>query len=271
MEPASDDWYVEERPDLWIVRARILDRVPTVGHAFSTRRAVDAVDGFDLGPARGATADVLARRRALCRAAGLGAVEPLVLEQEHGARPIEAHAGQAAEAGRGDALYAPSVGRAGPVLSVRTADCAPLLVVDAEGQAFGAIHAGWRGAAAGIVGATLAELARHGVAPSRLLVAIGPAIGPCCYEVGPEVVRAVAQGTRVSEERIRARTRTNGPALDLPRALGLQLAAAGVTESRLSRAPWCTACRADLFFSHRRDGAPTGRMMAVIGRREAVP
>jgi YfiH family protein len=251
-----DDWYVESRPDVRILRARILDRVRPVAHAFSTR--------FDVGPARGATPEALARRRTLCEAAGLEG-ELLILEQEHGARALEARSGA------GDALFALRAGAGDPILSVRTADCVPLLLAEEEGSAIAAIHAGWRGAAAGIVRATIDELAGRGLAPSRLVAAIGPAIGPCCYEVGPEVLHAVAERTGGTEERIRRRTTSGRPALDLSLAVSLQLVALGLAEARVSRAPWCTACRADLFFSYRREGEAAGRMMAVIGWRSAVP
>jgi len=269
---ASHDWQLERRAETWVVTAGILQGVPPVAHAFSTRRAGDAASDFDLGPARQAAPVERKRRRALCHAAGLGDREPLVLEQEHGARAVEAHGGLVAgEAGAGDALYAIAAHRSPTVLSVRTADCAPLLLAAEDGSAIAAIHAGWRGAAAGVVASTLAALGRAGVPPARLVVAIGPTIGPCCYEVGPEVVRAVAERTRTPAEQVAARGRAGRPSLDLTRALGLQLLAAGVPTERVSVAPWCTACRSDLFFSYRRDGVVAGRMMALIGWRDGLP
>jgi len=267
-----DDWQLERRAETWVVTAGVLGRAAAVGHAFSTRREGAAARDFDLGPARQATVRQRDRRRALCHAVGLGEREPFVLEQEHGARTVAAPQGPASgDAVVGDALYATVARRAPPILSVRTADCAPLLVAAEDGAVVAAIHAGWRGAAAGVVATTLAALAREGVQSWRLLVAIGPTIGPCCYEVGPEVARAVAERTRVPEVQICSRPRAGRLALDLPRALGLQLLAAGVEASNVSVAPWCTACRSDLFFSYRRDGAAAGRMMAVVGWQGGVP
>jgi len=260
-------WSVERRPGAWVVCARLITDVRGVGHAFSTRRDGTTGADFDVGPADDASELHRHRRRALCRAAGLGDREPAVLEQEHGARVVAAQNAPA----RGDALVATAADEPRPVVSVRSADCAPLVVIAADGSAVAAIHAGWRGTAAGVVQSTLAALERGGVGPPRVVAAIGPTIGPCCYEVGPEVAQAVAERTAVPTDRLLSRTRAGGISLDLPGALALQLVAAGVPMACVTVAPWCTACHPDLFFSHRRDGSKTGRMMAVVGWTAGVP
>ncbi len=151
-----------------------------------------------------------------------------------------------------------------PVAAVRTADCVPLLLGEREGRAAAAVHAGWRGTAAGIARAAVELLAGLGVGPERLVAALGPAIGGCCYEVGAEVAEAIV---RASGEAALAPGRGpgGGPRVDLRAANRLQLESAGVPASAIHDHPGCTACRGDLFFSHRAEGARAGRMLAVIG------
>ncbi len=178
-------------------------------------------------------------------------------KQIHSARCLYAPApGRLAEA---DALV---TDRPGLLLGVRTADCLPLLVADPEHRAVAAIHAGWRGLVAGILAEALRRMAeRFGSRPEALLVAVGPAIGPCCYEVGPEVA---AQFRELFPERKDLSGRTR---LDLAEAARRQLCALGVGEERLAVAGICTRCRAEEFYSWRRDGPRTGRMLSVIGIR----
>src|SRR5213075_2214322 len=124
-------------------------------------------------------------------------------------------------------------------------------IADRNGGAMAAVHAGWRGTAAGIATAAVRGFEHAGIPPERLVAAIGPAIGPCCYEVGAEVARAL--GTSA------ART------VDLPALNRAQLAGAGIAEAAVHTAPWCTRCRSDLFFSARGEGSSTGRMLSVVG------
>lgn len=243
-------------------------------HAFSTRVA-EAGDGdgattdFDLGGAD-TTPEIDGRRERLVRAAGLPASLPLAPRQVHGRGLVWVDRDGVGETARGTPpeadgviLLAPHAGQR--VAAVRTADCVPLLVADGDGRAAGALHAGWRGIAAGIVEAAVGALASRGVEARTLRVALGAAIGPCCYEVGEdvrgEIERALGgEAVAVFAERAGAR-----PTLDLHGALRLQLERAGVRPELVSAAPWCTACREDLFFSHRRDAGKSGRMMALIG------
>jgi len=174
------------------------------------------------------------------------------LRQVHSARVVAAAPGSCGEA---DALVTTDRGLA---LLVATADCVPVLL--AAEAAVAAVHAGWRGVAAGVVAAAVESLARHG-APHELVAWIGPAIGPCCYEVGPEVAAAVAAASAAEVMRAGARGR---PHVDLGRAVALQLGAAGVT--RITRLPWCTRCHGEWLWSYRRDGESAGRNLAAIWR-----
>lgn len=142
----------------------------------------------------------------------------------------------------------------GVLLVVSVADCVPIYLVSRDGGAVALLHAGWKGTAAGILEAGLERLRRHaGVRPADVAVHCGVAICGGCYEVGPEVVRAV-EGRAV-----RGKAR-----LDLRAALARRAEAAGVREISLS--PLCTMCDADRFFSHRGSGGGSGRQLAFLGR-----
>jgi hypothetical protein len=152
------------------------------------------------------------------------------------------------------------------VPAVRTADCVPILLVDRRGRAVAAVHAGWRGTAAGIAARAVEGLAAEGIPPGDVLAALGPAILDCCYEVGPEVVEALAAS--VPAGRAPEVSRAVGPGqfrVDLHAANRLQLVASGVPQEAIRQAPWCTRCRPDLFYSYRRQGPAAGRMMACVG------
>lgn len=149
----------------------------------------------------------------------------------------------------------------GVALSVQVADCLPLLVADRRGRAVAAIHGGWRSLAAGIVAHTFACLAQvFKVAARDCWAALGPAIGPCCFEVGSEVAAEFAAwGGGVVGQSRRGRLR-----VDLGAVARLQLQAAGVPAEQIEGGNWCTACHPEEFFSHRRDRGQTGRLGAAI-------
>jgi polyphenol oxidase len=185
-------------------------------------------------------------RRRLC--AEIGAeLEPLALNRQiHSTLVHRAAAGARGEPG--DGLWTDEPGL--PVLAM-TADCLPIaLVRDAgESPAVAVLHAGWRGLLTGIVAAGA------GVIDGAFRAAVGPAIGPCCYEVGPEVAGpfAAAYGDDV----------VRGRKLDLWTASERALRAAGAVD--VERVDLCTACNPELFFSHRRTGKPRG-VQGVIAR-----
>jgi YfiH family protein len=152
--------------------------------------------------------------------------------------------------GEGDALLSDTPGLR---VGVKTADCFPILLVDARHRAVGAVHAGWRGIVRRIAHKTVDAMAIiWSSRPDDLHAAIGPGIGPCCFEVGPEV--AVQFGQPAERARI-----------DLPEAVRLQLIEAGLRPERIYTAGLCTVCRAAEFHSFRRDREKAGRMISVIG------
>ena len=177
----------------------------------------------------------------------------------------------------------------GLLLAVQTADCLPVLVVDRARKAAGAFHAGWRGTLARIVEKGVGAMRLHfGSRPEDLLAAIGPGIRSCCYAVGEEVrdkfhgqfsyaaqlFREAIDSDAVHEKYpllfMTARAPGHSDArrtlyLDLRQANRRQLLAAGVRPASINTLDYCTACRTDLFFSHRAEKGLTGRQMAVVG------
>lgn len=149
----------------------------------------------------------------------------------------------------GDALIS---NQPGIIVGVRTADCVPILLADPCHRAVASIHAGWRGTAANIVGEAVAALtANWQTRPGDLHAAIGPSIGACCYEVGPEVARQFG-------------THSTGKShIDLPGENEKQLLALGVRN--IWKAGECTFCAAGRFFSFRREKEGAGRMISFIG------
>jgi len=150
-------------------------------------------------------------------------------------------------------------------LLMRFGDCAPILFFDPVRRVVGMAHAGWRGVVAGVVEATVRTMTvRLGCDPADLWAGIGPTIGPCCYEVGPEVVAAVETACPPGAGVVHT---VNGQThLDLPAAVRAQLCAAGV--GQIEDAGLCTACRVDEFFSHRAEHGRTGRFGVVMGLLE---
>ena len=184
---------------------------------------------------------VVANRSTLLQALGRDAHGIAMGRQVHGAEmQVRDEVVAGAELAEVDAQVTRS-GALTPLVLV--ADCVPLVL--ARPGAVAAVHCGWRGLVAGIVAATVAELG------DDVSAVIGPAIGPCCYEVGGEV-----------RDRFAARGHAQpGPALDLPGIVEAELRRAGVHDVALARV--CVSCNAELFFSHRRDGGITGRQAGL--------
>lgn len=156
--------------------------------------------------------------------------------------------------GDGDALYSAS---SGTWLAVRTADCVPVMLAHLGHRVAAMVHAGWRGTVQGIAGETLAAMIRDfGGQTQEVVAAIGPSIGKCCFEVGPEVVEqfrpwfpALGSGQEL---------------IDLRAVLRRQLQEAGVREDHISMSEDCTRCSAEDFHSYRRDRDRAGRMVSAL-------
>ena len=151
--------------------------------------------------------------------------------------------------------------RPGPVLGAFAADCIPILFADPHARVIGAAHAGWRGTVHGIAANVIARMVQLGARAERIRVALGPSIGPCCFEVGPEVVAEFRAAFDDVPGMVVAGPRKDH--LDLRVASRAVLERAGVTQ--IDDRPPCTRCEGDRFFSYRRDGQAGGVHMGFIG------
>lgn len=247
-----------------LLRARSLSPLG-FAHAFSTRAGGVSTGPFaslNLGTAVGDDpAHVLENHRRLADAVGYDPERLHQCAQVHGG---VAHA-PAPEAPPADTLRVEAdalVARApGVAVAIRVADCVPVLLADPATGHVAAAHAGWRGVVAGVVGAALDALGSRD--PGALVAVIGPSIGPCCFEVGDAVAAEIAAATDAS---VVARRAGDKPRVDLWRAVEAQLRGRGVT--RVEAVGRCTACDPAGFFSYRRDGGRSGRMVGVIVAKE---
>jgi len=224
-------------------------------HAVTTRQGPD---GGLLKADPAAAAELLAQRL------GLDAIA--FCRQVHGTDVLAVSSGGAA--GEGDGLVTDTPGLGVMALG---ADCPLILAADASGLAVGVAHASWRGTVASVATRLIETLAAEfGSRPSRVIACICPSAGPCCYEVGGEVLDAAVRGLGLGAERF-FRARPGGKFLfDLWLANRDQLLRAGLPRRNVHTAGLCTICRNDLFPSHRREGPSAGRFAAVIGRRTAA-
>ena len=237
----------DERPRF--VTSRLLDRYG-LPHLFTTRLFPGVARPTEARPPLGPESRPLLASRGL-----LG--EPAFARQVHGGDVIRVELG--GFAGHADAL---TTSRPGLPLCVSTADCLPIVLYDPRTARLATVHAGWRGTVQSVGRAAALQLIQAGSAPEDLVVAIGPSIGPCCYEVDAPVLErleAAFPGGWASW------VTPKGPGkwmLDLWRANVDQLNAAGVRSERIDLLGLCTGCRPDLLFSYRRERG-AGRLVTV--------
>ncbi|CUQ65265.1 peptidoglycan editing factor PgeF [Candidatus Nitrospira inopinata] len=154
----------------------------------------------------------------------------------------------------------------GIMVAVRTADCVPVLMHDTRRNVVAAVHAGWRGAVAGIVEKTVGVMAAcFGTEPEHLRIGIGPSAGGCCYEVDEPVLEGVYRACSRPEQVVRSHPGGKKGYLDLKSLVRQQALAVGVRPNAVSSVNLCTICHEDLFFSYRRDGKVVGTMVSAIG------
>jgi YfiH family protein len=283
-----------------VLHAPVLENLPWLVHGFSTRTG--GVSSSDTSPRRRGelnlgtvpwdrAQNVTANRRRLLDALPADGLRLVVLKQIHSdlIRIFE-ESRQPSESLPGDGLV---TRQPGLLLAVLTADCFPILLADARRRVVAALHCGWRGTVQRIAQKAVGRMRLHyGSRPEDLRAAVGPGIRACCYEVGAEVVEEFESQfvyakslfilpparERPLEERhslffknvLKAPFFGKKPKvhLDLAKANVAQLLEAGLAAENIWAEAPCTHCRPDLFFSHRRDGSRSGRMMAVIGIRE---
>ena len=213
-----------------VYRSTRLERFPWLRHGFGTRLSTDWPDSEGLAIAKQIHSD-----------------QVLVADKPGNLGP-------------GDALISK---RPGVTVAIRTADCLPILIVDTRTRAVAAVHAGWRGVVAEIASKTIDTMRlQFGSRPEDLEIAIGPGIGPCCFEVGAEVA---VQFRGFFPERKDLQDRTK---LDLAETITRQLRRNGVIASQISTSGLCSCCKSEMFESYRRDRQGAGRMLAAIGLME---
>jgi len=242
---------------LELLRFDNLAQVPGVIHAISTRsggvsrnRCASLNVSYSVGDA---TENVDENLRRLADVVGTQRERLFAAYQVHG-RSVTLVEPETEPRPRCDVLITRSPEK---TLMLRFADCTPVLLADTKRRAVAAVHAGWRGSAVRAAGAAVAALTEaFGSDPKEVMAGIGPAIGPCCYSVGDDVVDAFEDRPWLFKD---AR-------LDLWEANRQALLEAGVPNENIEVSGICTRCESDRFFSHRaNDGQPAGRFAAVIG------
>lgn len=234
-----------------------LSAIPGIVHGFSTRRAEH--NAFTLGPLGSENPAVQINRTRFMDAVGMTGWPLLKLKQSHSnivhdMKDTWAASQPVAGDGAVTALR-------GAALGVQTADCVPILIADKKGRVVAAVHAGWRGTAGRIAEKAVRQMTEvYAVSADDLMAVIGPHNAVCCYEVGDEVVTAIND-----PEAILRKPEWVRPHLDQAKANKRQLMTAGIPEAQIIASSLCTQCRADLFYSYRREGERTGRLLSVIG------
>lgn len=246
------------------LRSPLLERIPGVHHGFSTRDggvSSGPYGSLNLGGVGDDAENIAENRRRFAASIGLEGQDVVQVEQVHGTRVLDAAEADGEEAD-GLVTATPSV-----AIGVRTADCAPILVaaIDARRRplAVAAIHAGWRGATAGILCRGIEALEARGAERARMVFAIGPTIGLRHFEVGSEVLEA-ASASIDGGDLPTAKSPKGTTHLDLVELLVLQLERAGIDRSQIDRAGGCTFDDEARFYSHRRDRGVTGRHLSAI-------
>ena len=287
--PASKEWMEVKAADLRILQAPALARILWLVHGFSTRPGgVSDLGGekvLNLGFVEWDTKEnVIENRRRFQSALVANDLALCGLSQIHSDVIHFFDAAPSAPC-RGDAS---ATNCPGLLLAVQTADCVPILLADVKKRAVAAVHAGWRGTLQRIVAKAIGKMQmQFSTKAADLLAAIGPSIGGCCYEVGTEVASEFrSQFSNASEwfDELRTGEEPNplqwlnmappghqpppkNVLLDLRKANRAQLLDAGLGAQNIVVSDSCTACRRDLFFSYRKEGGTTGRLMSVIGIR----
>ena|SRR5690554_5983307 len=240
-------------------------------HGIFTRRGGASAPPFDslnVGSTVGDDPDsVLANRRRVAEVMGFDERDTRTVWQVHGSDVFVARRGEPATdpPPQADGIITADPGLP---LVMRFADCVPLVFYDPARRVIGLAHAGWRGTVAGVGPATVRAMVRHfGSRPGDIIAGIGPAIGPCCYEVGEEVIVQVRESFP-GEDRliIPPLNGHRGPHFDLWAANEIALRDAGVGYVETARL--CTSCLSYEFFSHRAEAGRTGRFAALIALKD---
>ena len=285
----SSPWHIRRSRGLQILELARFAKFPWLIHGFSTRLGgvsqLEAQRVLNLGFMEWDTPEnVMENRLRFQSSLGAADLRLVPLKQIH-SDVVHLFAPPSARPCKGDASAS---NQPGILLAIQTADCVPILLVDPKKRAVAAVHAGWRGTLARIAQKAVGRMQQEfGSTPSDLLAAIGPSIGPCCYQVAADfVTRFNAQFADAPEyfdeplsgdepnplQWLNMKPPGHQPPpknvrLDLRKANRSQLLLAGLRPQNIFTSDLCTSCRTDLLFSHRREGPLTGRLVAAIGIR----
>jgi YfiH family protein len=286
------NWTERASRGVGILQVPAFLKIPWLVHGFSTRPGgVSDMDGekvLNLGAVEWDTrANVEENKRRFQSTLGADDLEFVSLHQIH-SDVVRTFDAAPAKQCKGDASATKTPGL---LLGVRTADCAPVLVVDPKKRVVAAIHAGWRGTLQRIVTKSIGQLQMEfGCNPKDLLAAIGPTIGPCCYEVGTDVAATFAAKFPNAQDffdELRTGDEPNplqwlnmmppghqpppkNVILNLPKANKLQLLEAGIPEKNICVTSLCTSCDVKRLFSYRKERNSSGRLLSVIGIRASI-
>jgi len=242
-------------------------------HAFFTRRGGVSEGPFaalNLSPGVGDRPEHVSENLGrAARSLGLPSERVYVAAQVHDRGVLLLHGSEQASAVA--EVPADAIVSGNPALGcgVRTADCVPILLADPATGRVAAVHAGWRGVVRQVIASTTEQLRALGSPGSALLAAIGPHIGPDAFEVDEDVAAELERASSASG--VVRRRAGSKPHVDLARIVRAQLRQAGLPEAHIEDVPGCTYQDAASFFSYRRDGQKSGRMLAVIVPKQAPP
>lgn len=261
----KSSWILDQVNGLPLLFSPLLSGQKSLVHAFTTRlggASVSPLDSFNLGrhwTDEEAKADAMVNRQTLCRRLAVDFDRLVVPGQVHSTEI--ALVDGPAPLGPVDAVT--TVAADTPIL-LHYADCVPIILFTAEIPAICVIHAGWRGTAGGIARKAVLELCRAtGAACHSILAAVGPAIGPCCYPVDSDVEQRLAASVADASGLILRAGNQAAPDLKAINAMQLLESGVGAVDVCL----YCTACRPDLFYSHRQQCGKTGRQGALASLR----
>jgi YfiH family protein len=265
------DFYPATTNNLATYRVHAFDEYSCLHYAIFTRNGgvgVSPYHSLNLSTSVGDDPAVVGQNfELICRAMAITPDDTVSCHLVHGADVVPiTHQNKTRSLGNADGLITRETG---VFLFMRFADCTPLIFFDPVVGAVAITHAGWRGTMQNAAGATVKAMSiEFGSKSKNMIAAIGPSIGPCCYEVGPDVIKEASKAFKSTAGLLRPNGKAAHAQFDMWWANHQQLAEAGV--EKIVHSNICTACHTEEFFSHRAEKGQTGRFGVIIGMREAM-
>ena len=275
----KNDFTLRENRGIPYYSCTAFESLPWLRHGFSTRRGGaprvgsqihnEHDDSLNLNAASwDSTERVSENRRRFLAALDMESSTLITLNQIHSDKVHVVTDRSVSEVAiEGDALITQEKNVA---MAIKTADCFPLLIADPIHKTVGAVHSGWRGTLSNIVACTIEAMHRHfGSDPAELMIALGPGIRDCCFEVGTEVADLFVEAYPEIAPALPISDRPGKFLVDLVKVLHVQLTRSGVPTKNHYDLGICTCCNTQEFFSYRAEGASSGRMMSIISIRQS--